>query len=147
MPGIEEVRIAGDNQDTRLYLYVGRGDQSWRGWSFTSSRGDGTVPVWSAGDAPGGNLAGALPAFVEHATIFRDHWVKRVLQNHLVVTAPPPVNIETREIVTRSGARQQLDTVDVRLNPPVVPPGAPTRLGVILKFPADARIGRGTCSD
>lgn len=143
LPGVEEVRIAGDNQETRLYLYAKRAEHGWRAWSFTSSRGDGTVPVWSAGNAREGNLAGTLPAFVEHATIFRDEWVKEVLRRELIITAPPQVNALAPEILTRAGTHQRLDTVDVRLEPPVVPPEAPTRLIVTLRFPADAQIGRG----
>ena len=135
--------IAGDNQDTRLYLYVGRGDQGWRSWTSSSSRGDGTVPLWSAGNAPDGNLAGTLPSFVEHATIFRDEWVKEVLRRQLVVSAPPLIRAQAAEIVTRSGAAQRLEVLDAWLEPPVVAPGAATRLVVTLRFPADARIGRG----
>lgn len=143
VPDIEEVRVAGDHQDTRLYLYAGRDDPSWRGWTFSSSRGDGTVPLWSAANAPGGDLAGALPSFVEHATIFRDEWVKAVLRRELVVTAPPLVNARAPEVVTRSGSVEPLEVLDAWLEPPVAMPGAAVRLVVTLRFPADARIGKG----
>src|SRR5258706_4327994 len=146
IPGVKEIKIAGDNQSTRLYLYVSRTDQGWRGWTFSFNRGDGTVPLWSAADARDGDLTGVLPSFVEHATIFRDEWVKEVLRRELIITAPPPVNARVPEITTPSGASQQLDVLDARLEPPIVAPGGTTGLTVTLRFPADARIGRGDVS-
>jgi pimeloyl-ACP methyl ester carboxylesterase len=141
--GVREIKIAGDNQSTRLYLYVGRTDQSWRSWAFSFNRGDGTVPLWSAADASTGNLTGVLPSFVEHATIFSDEWVKEVLKRELIITVPPPVNARVPEIPTSSGASQQLELLDARLEPPIVSPGGSARLDVTLRFPADAQIGRG----
>jgi pimeloyl-ACP methyl ester carboxylesterase len=146
IPGVREVKIAGDNQNTRLYLYVTRTDQSWRGWTFSSDRGDGTVPLWSAAGAHNGDLAGSLPSFVEHATIFRDEWVKVALQRELVITAPPPVNAQVPEIMTRAGNSQRLDVLDAVLEPAIVAPGATTQLIVRLQFPADAQIVRGDVS-
>jgi pimeloyl-ACP methyl ester carboxylesterase len=146
IPGVKEVRVAGDNQNTRLYLYVDPADQSWGGWAFTFDRGDGTVPLWSAADARDGDLAGSLPSFVEHATIFRDEWVKVVLRRELIITAPPQVNAQVPEIMTQSGNAQQLDVLDAVLEPPIAVPGASTRLHVTLRFAADAQIGRGDFS-
>jgi pimeloyl-ACP methyl ester carboxylesterase len=146
IPGVREVKIAGDNQNTRLYLYVSRAEQSWRGWTFSSDRGDGTVPLWSAADSRNGDLTGSLPSFVEHATIFRDEWVKEVLRRELIITAPPLVNAQVPEITTRSGVSQRLELLDARLEPPIVSPGASTQLTVTLRFPADARIARGDVS-
>ena len=143
IPGITEVRIAGDNQNTRLYLYVNRADQSWQNWNFTFDRGDGTVPLWSAASSRDGNLAGTLPSFVEHATIFRDDWVKVVLQRELVIVAAPPVNARAPELPMRSGKLQRLDTLDASLEPSVVAPGSSTRLQVVFRFPADAPLSRG----
>jgi pimeloyl-ACP methyl ester carboxylesterase len=147
IPGVREVKIAGDNQNTRLYLYVSRAEQSWRGWTFSSDRGDGTVPLWSAADSRNGDLTGSLPSFVEHATIFRDEWVKEVLRRELIITAPPLVNAQVPEITTRSGVSQRLELLDAVLEPPVVAPGASTQLTVTLRFRADARIARGDVSD
>src|SRR5262249_52490336 len=48
VPGVEQVIVAGDAFATRYYLYAARQDPSWHNWRFSSSRGDGTVPVWSA---------------------------------------------------------------------------------------------------
>jgi pimeloyl-ACP methyl ester carboxylesterase len=143
IPGVREIKVAGDNQSTRLYLYVSPDEQSWQGWTFSFNRGDGTVPLWSAAEARNGDLSGALPSFVEHATIFRDEWVRKVLQNELTITAPPPVNARVPEIITPSGASQQLDICDARLEPPFVAPGENTCLSVDLRFPADGRVGRG----
>lgn len=143
VPAVEEVRIAGDRQDTRYHLRVDRNDQGWRNWIFSSSRGDGTVPLWSAANAPSGDLAGARPSFVEHATIFRDESVKTVLGNELVVTAPPFVSARKSEVVTRSGSAERLDSLDARLEPPLAAPGATVRLVVTLSFPADAQVARG----
>lgn len=143
IPGITEVRIAGDNQNTRLYLYVNRDDQTWRNWNFSFDRGDGTVPLWSAASSRDGNLAGTLPSFVEHATIFRDEWVKVVLQRELVMVAPPPVSARAPDFPMRSGNLQRLDILDATLDPSVVAPNASTRLRVSLRFPADASLDRG----
>ena len=142
-PGVNELKIAGDYQSTRLYLYVPLSDRSWRSWAFSSDRGDGTVPLWSAADSRDGNLAGSLPSFVEHATIFRDEWVKVVLRRELIITSPPAVNAREPEIMLRSGTLQRLDTLDGRLEPPIAEPGERTKLVVMLQFPADAAIDRG----
>lgn len=146
VPGVEELRIAGDHQDTRLYLYVDRDRPGWRNWTFSSSRGDGTVPLWSAANAASGDLAGALPSFVEHATIFRDEWVKTVLLRELVVTAPPLVNARTSDIMTSGGSAERLEVLDAQLDPPIAAPGTVVRLVVTLRFPADAGIVRGDVS-
>ena len=57
-----------------------------------SSRGDGTVPVWSAVNnfTPPNPLAGSEPSFVEHATIFADDWVINKLSREFVENLPAP---------------------------------------------------------
>lgn len=143
--GAKEIKIAGDYQSTRLYLYANRDDKSWRNWTFRYDRGDGIVPLWSAANSPDGNLAGSYPAFAEHATIFHDKWVESLLQRELVITRPPPVSSEVPTMITRSGA-VRLDVMDAWLEPPIVAPGARVRLTVKLRFPAGAHIVRGDIS-
>lgn len=130
----EEVMFAGDILDTRLYLYVPIENQSWRGWQFRTSRGDGTVPVWSAVNNFT-SLAGSNPSFVEHATIFADDWVTSKLKRELVPSLPPPVKGEMiGAVVTTSGATKVVDNVIVELDPPLAEPDANVILSVALDF-------------
>jgi hypothetical protein len=69
-----------------------------------------------------------------------------VLQRELIITAPPPVNAQIPEIITRAGNSQRLDVLDAVLEPAIVAPGATTRLTARLHFPADAQIIRGDVS-
>jgi pimeloyl-ACP methyl ester carboxylesterase len=119
---VEAVLIAGDRIGTYLYVYVDPNDHDWKKWRFSKSRGDGTVPVWSAANA---NLAQSLPAFVDHATIFDDKWVTAKLEWMLNRNAgPPPVSATNVPIaVTKSGKFVEVALADVMLDPPVAAPG------------------------
>jgi len=88
--GVEQVLVAGDAFATSLYLYAPRENPRWQDWRFSKSRGDGTVPVWSAANNFAG-LSGTLPSFSEHATIFDDDGVRNLLLRELVSNVPPPV--------------------------------------------------------
>jgi pimeloyl-ACP methyl ester carboxylesterase len=130
--GLRQVLFAGDIIATRYYLYVPLDKPSWRNWTFKESRGDGTVPVWSA--ANNLRLEGSEPSFVEHATIFADQWVRNKLQRELVSNLPPPVRAEVPgEVVTVSG-RKTLNLVRTELDPAAAAPGQPSHLRVSLEF-------------
>ena len=138
--GLQQVRIAGDINNTKLWLYVARDNQSWRNWAFRESRGDGTVPVWSAAN-DFTSLAGTEPAFVEHATIFLDEWVANKLRRELVSNVPPPVRGQVvGEIATRSGTKR-LELLTTELDPPIATPGAPVQLNIRLDFVGPVSIG------
>src|SRR5262249_22174616 len=65
--GVKHVVIAGDAFATRYYLYAAKENPTWQNWRFTASRGDGTVPVWSAANDLT-SITGTHPSFSEHAT-------------------------------------------------------------------------------
>jgi hypothetical protein len=56
-------------------VYAAKENPQWQDWKFSSARGDGAVPVWSAANTVGNSLPGSLPSFSEHATIFDDKGV------------------------------------------------------------------------
>lgn len=59
-PNVRQVKIAGDAFATRYYLYASNANPDWHNWRFSKSRGDGTVPVWSAAN-DFLSLAGTIP--------------------------------------------------------------------------------------
>lgn len=140
---VEEIKFAGDVIDTKLWLYVPVANQSWKGWNFRDSRGDGTVPVWSAAN----NFlttAGTNPSFVEHATIFADKWLANKVARELVPDVPPPVRIdEFNKIQTASGIKT-MTLASVAIEPPVVEPGGRASLQVSLEF--DGSVSPGDMS-
>jgi pimeloyl-ACP methyl ester carboxylesterase len=106
--------IAGDRFSTDLYLYVDPNDASWQRWKFSTSVGDGTVPLWSAAasDWPGRSL----PAFVDHATIFDDQWVQNLLKRMLNKNAGPPPIAATSLPLARTAADRLIEISLVKLN-------------------------------
>ncbi|WP_316224613.1 MULTISPECIES: lipase/acyltransferase domain-containing protein [unclassified Bradyrhizobium] len=140
VPGVEEIKFAGDVIDTKLWLYVPQQNQSWKNWKFSQSRGDGTVPVWSAANNFTGTQ-GSEPSFVEHATIFADKWLSNKLDRELVPDTPPPVRaVEYDKVDTPSGPKKMtLATVEV--DPPVAAPGEKVHLRISLQF--DGPVARG----
>jgi len=129
---VQERRIAGDAIATRLYLYVSSTLPSWKQWSFTSSRGDGTVPVWSA--AGSNDLSASDPSFAEHATIFHDAWVANKLMRELVSNAPPPISGYVVGAVSTKTGRKTLRLVDVRVQDAVVRPEGRVRGEIEIQF-------------
>ncbi len=136
LSGVQELKFAGDVIDTKLWLYVPREKQGWKDWIFTLSRGDGTVPVWSAVN-DFRSTEGTNPSFVEHATIFTDKWVANRLAREFVSDAPPPVN---REDFRDLG----LDLVSVALESSMATPGATIALFITLEFNTAVTRGRIT---
>jgi pimeloyl-ACP methyl ester carboxylesterase len=125
--GVPQIRFAGDAMDTKLWLYVSNDQPSWKNWSFTNGRGDGTVPVWSAAN-DFNTLAGSDPSFVEHATIFSDKWVGNKLSRELASLPPPPRTTDP------SGITKELELVGIELDPLIAAPGEPVRISVRIDF-------------
>jgi pimeloyl-ACP methyl ester carboxylesterase len=140
VPNVQEIKFAGDVINTKLWLYIARNDQSWRSWMFAESRGDGTVPVWSAANDFKGT-AGTEPSFVEHATIFSDKWLGNKLDRELVPDRPPPVRSERFDEVATSAGGKKLTLAAVYLAPPVAIPGDKVHLRISLEFEDPVAIG------
>jgi pimeloyl-ACP methyl ester carboxylesterase len=64
-PEIQQIFFAGDMIATKLYLYVDPSKQSWQNWNYSTSVGDGTVPIWSAAGQNG--VGPSQPSFSDHA--------------------------------------------------------------------------------
>lgn len=140
-PTVQEIKVTGDIIDTKLWLYTTDRTGGPDTWSFTSSRGDGTVPIWSAA-ANFRNLEGTDPSFVEHSTIFADKYVRSRIARELVPGTAPPVAAPTLgEIVTANGTRH-LSKVSAKIDPPVVVPGSRASLVVDMTF--DETMGSGS---
>ncbi|MGE0848273.1 MAG: hypothetical protein AB7O44_01460 [Hyphomicrobiaceae bacterium] len=101
---VELVMIAGDRIGTKYYWYVDPARPAVGNWRFSQSLGDGTVPLWSAAAS---NWPGkALPAFVDHATIFADPWVTNLLKRQLnSLGGPPPIANVTQTIAKANSGR------------------------------------------
>jgi pimeloyl-ACP methyl ester carboxylesterase len=136
VPGVEQVIVAGDAFATRYYLYALKQNSTWQNWRFSSARGDGTVPVWSAVNSLGADaLAGTAPSFSEHATIFDDQATKNMLRRELVSNLPPPVaSYEALFRLTTTSGTKVARLLDVNIEPKSVAPGATTRLTIIVDF-------------
>jgi pimeloyl-ACP methyl ester carboxylesterase len=142
VPEVKEILIAGDAFATNYYLYAAKDDPRWQNWTFSPARGDGTVPVWSAANTNSSSLAGSLPSFSEHATIFDDKNVENILLRELISNAPP--------LVASSDALFQLTTtvgvksyrlIDVKVEPNTVSPNTTTNLLVTIDFNEDVKPG------
>jgi pimeloyl-ACP methyl ester carboxylesterase len=132
--GVDQVIVAGDAFATRYYLYASRQNSTWQNWRFSSSRGDGTVPVWSAANSLE-TLAGTAPSFSEHATIFDDQATKNMLRRELVSNLPPPVTTEEAlfRLTTTTGTKAAR-LLDVDIEPKSIAPGTTTRLSIVVDF-------------
>ncbi|MGY3473810.1 lipase/acyltransferase domain-containing protein [Bradyrhizobium ottawaense] len=139
-PAVKEIKVTGDILDTKLWLYTTDRSASPDHWSFTSSRGDGTVPIWSAA-ASFKKLEGTDPSFVEHSTIFADKYVRSRIARELVPGVAPPVAAATLgEVMTSDGVRH-LSKVRARIEPPVVAPGKHADVLIELAFVESTGIG------
>ena len=140
IPDVPELRFAGDVIATPLWLYVNPAGKDWHSWSFRRERGDGTVPVWSANNNFK-TTEGSDPSFAEHATIFEDKWLANKLASELVGGPPPPVAAELVEEITTNDGVKRLALLRSKLDPPLVLPGATTKLNVTLDFADDVMPG------
>jgi hypothetical protein len=74
--GVYEAIFASDTYDTLLLLGMKEGATAPGQWVFTSSKGDGTVPVWSvARRIKSDGYSNTLPSFAKHEHLFDDKWV------------------------------------------------------------------------
>jgi pimeloyl-ACP methyl ester carboxylesterase len=138
-----EIKVTGDIIDTKLWLYTRDRSSSPDDWIFTNSRGDGTVPIWSAA-ANFKNLEGTDPSFVEHSTIFADKYVRSRIARELVPGAAPSVAAPTLgEVMTPEGVRH-LSNVRAKIEPPLVAPGKDADLVIELTFEESTSIGAVT---
>jgi pimeloyl-ACP methyl ester carboxylesterase len=140
VPNVQEIKFAGDVIDTKLWLYVSPQDQSWKNWTFSPSRGDGTVPVWSAAN-DFTSTAGTNPSFVEHATIFSDEWLGNKLARELVSDAPPPVRADQFDRIVAPSGTKKLTLVSINIDPLVAAPGEKISVLVSLEFEDPATRG------
>lgn len=142
IPDVQQVVAAGDAFATNLYLYAAKEDPKWENWRFSKSRGDGTVPVWSAANNFQ-SLAGTFPSFSEHATIFADDSVKALLLRELASNMPPPVaSVEALFRLTTTAGTKSVKLIDLEVDPKIVQPDGTTNLSISIDF-ADP-INRGT---
>lgn len=131
---VPQIFVAGDAFSTSLYLYAPADAPNWRRWRFSKSRGDGTVPVWSAANNFT-DLAGSLPSFSEHATIFDDSAARSILLRELVSNLPPEVSGSGAplSLVTSAGVKA-VRLIDVDVEPKAIAPGGSGHLVVRIDF-------------
>jgi hypothetical protein len=78
--GVYETIFASDAYDTLRLLGMKEGATAPQQWVFTSSKGDGTVPVWSvARRLKSDDYANTLPSFAKHEHLFDDKWVDNTI--------------------------------------------------------------------
>ncbi len=153
MPGVIEVKFAGNPMDTRFIFAVQQGhtQPSSDNWKFSFERGDGTVPVWSAArDITLKDLAGSLPSFSAHATIFDDKWVldelKRELFSIQAIVDRPIAGLGAPTVHVLVEGRQEdwpLDRVDITPVATYLRKSDEIVANVQLKFDGSARNFRG----
>jgi hypothetical protein len=122
-------------------MYAPQTSPGWQNWRFSKSRGDGTVPVWSAAN-DFEKLEGTRPSFSEHATIFNDQGIKEVLLRELVSNIPPPIKgPEALFRVTTIRGTKSVGLFDIDVSPKEVSPGGFARLTIAVDF--SEQINRG----
>lgn len=140
MPEVPEVKFVGDILSTSLWLYVDPAGKDWHSWSFKNSRGDGTVPAWSANN-DFETLAGSEPSFAEHSTIFEDKGLASKLARELLNDQAPPVKAQIAEEIPTADGVKRLDLLTSTLDPLLVSPGDTTNLKLKLEFADDVMPG------
>ena len=87
--GVYETIFASDIHDTIRLLGMKEGATTPTDWVFTSSKGDGTVPVWSvARSMKSDGYSNTLPSFSKHEHLFDDKWVASTIFRNLVSSRP-----------------------------------------------------------
>jgi hypothetical protein len=133
-PTIKVSRVVGDVFGTNLYLFAPKSDPSWKNWTFVKSRGDGTVPAWSAANSTVA-LEGTAPSFNEHATIFTDRGVRSILERELIAMQIPK-DTRKRALRTINGTQKGIDFITVSLDSAAVPVGGKTYVRVKVRWEA-----------
>jgi hypothetical protein len=129
---IKIIRVAGNAFSTNHYLWASSTDPSWSTWTFEKHAGDQTVSAWSAANDTS-TLAGSLPSFNVHATIFDDATVRNILERELVNSSMPRASL-IRVLTDISGIPRPFETIDANLQLNAVPIGQPTELRVEIKW-------------
>jgi hypothetical protein len=87
--GVYETIFASDIHDTLRLLGMKENATTPPDWVFTSSKGDGTVPVWSvARSLNSDGYPNTLPSFSKHEHLFDDKWVDSTIYNNLASGKP-----------------------------------------------------------
>jgi hypothetical protein len=136
------VNFSGDAHGTLRWLGMKRSDTAHLGWLFTKSRGDGTVPVWSAArNRSFDNLKGTLQSFSQHTTLFDDKWVLSILERELFEIPADdrePVSAAGRPSITFVEAGQvyswPIEIASVEVDAPTKLPDENVRIKIIIEF-------------
>ena len=129
---IQQVFFAGDLIATKLYLYVDPAKPDWQDWSYSTSVGDGTVPIWNA--APNG-VGPSLPSFSDHATIFDDDHVIDSLKQMLNCNSSDMPLIAATNLhlaITATDDIVKISSIDVEAAQTGVPAGTQVQLAVTI---------------
>jgi pimeloyl-ACP methyl ester carboxylesterase len=126
--GVYEMIFASDIYDTLRLVGMKEGKTTPRDWVFTTSKGDGTVPVWSvARSTNSSEYSSTLPSFAKHEHLFDDKWVtsvvfRRLLSDH--PNEPFQIGAPGRPLITNqnTGAGWPVDIAKVSLNKDMLKP-------------------------
>jgi hypothetical protein len=124
-----------------------RSNPSIAGWVFSESRGDGTVPVWSAArNQTFDNLQGTLQSFAQHKTLFDDEWVLKILERELLEIPPAesePVAASGRPNITFVEAGQiyswPIEIASVVPDAPTKLPNEDVAAKIVIQFQTDVK--------
>lgn len=129
--GVFEMIFASDSYDTLRLLGMKEGATDPLQWVFTSSKGDGTVPVYSvARRLNSDGYSNTLPSFAKHEHLFDDKWVDKTIFNVLAsgkpeenfkIAAPGRPVIQVQ--VNGAPAAWQINIAKVVLSKPLFNPG------------------------
>jgi pimeloyl-ACP methyl ester carboxylesterase len=138
--GIYETIFASDIYDTLRLVGMKEGATNPKDWVFTTSKGDGTVPVWSvARSLNSDEYSNTLPSFAKHEHLFDDKWVHSVIFRSLLSVHPnEPFQIGApgRPMITNpnTGAGWPVNIAKVDLNKDVLSPGETIIANLTIQF-------------
>jgi hypothetical protein len=138
-PNVQSIRIASDVFSTDIYLWASKADPGWNSWTFTQSRGDQTVLAWSAANDTS-TLAGTLPSFNVHGTLFNDAAVRNILEREFVNASMPRLS-PLRVLTDLSGIPRPFEFIDASLASNAVLPGQSTEVRLRVNWGAPAQRG------
>lgn len=138
--GVYEMIFASDIYDTLRLVGMKEGATEPKDWVFTTSKGDGTVPVWSVARRPNSDeYSDTLPSFAKHEHLFDDKWVTSVIFRRLLSVHPnEPFQIGApgRPIITNphTGAGWSVNIAKVNLNKDVLSPDETITAELTIQF-------------
>lgn len=141
------VTFSGDAHGTLRLLGMKRSNPGISGWVFSESRGDGTVPVWSAArNQTFDNLQGTLQSFAQHKTLFDDKWVLKILERELLEIPPAegePIAATGRPNITFVEAGQiyswPIEIASVVPDGPTKLPNEDVAARILIQFQTDVK--------